>query len=205
MSILVFVGNLNALALDNTPAPAITTRPANQSVSGALAWAVCKLPGIAPEATKFLAAHNLRTIHGLVLVDRAPFQRLHGYNRRIGNNIERGLAALGLRLGMYASELSLFVSQPVPQPTAKTLDRRVDGGYLELSPKTADQLKAAQIETIRQLVAKTERQLRRKGLTERSIVEIKNLLSELGLWLEMKPEEIAALPSATTPTTTPAE
>jgi hypothetical protein len=74
---------------------------------------------------------------------------------------------------------------PPPEPTS-LLSRRTD--ELEVSVKTANALMNARIETIGDLVQKTEDELRAtRGFGPKSVQEIKEILAELGLSLGMRP------------------
>jgi DNA-directed RNA polymerase subunit alpha len=77
---------------------------------------------------------------------------------------------------------------PPPAPYNEHLDRSVD--ELELSVRSYNCLKNADIKTIRELVQKTEMEmLKTKNFGRKSLNEIKEILAEMGLGLGMKFDE----------------
>lgn len=78
-------------------------------------------------------------------------------------------------------------------PSREILDRSVE--TLELSIRAANCLQNAGIETIGQLVVRTEHEmLRSKNFGRKSLSEIKELLVKIGLHIDMTKEELEALP-----------
>jgi DNA-directed RNA polymerase subunit alpha len=77
---------------------------------------------------------------------------------------------------------------PPPAPYNEHLDRSVD--ELELSVRSYNCLKNADIKSIRDLVQKSESEmLKTKNFGRKSLNEIKEILSEMGLSLGMKFDE----------------
>jgi DNA-directed RNA polymerase subunit alpha len=86
---------------------------------------------------------------------------------------------------MEVDEPSVGEEQAAEQPIVEGLNRRVD--ELDLSVRSANCLQNAGIEYIWQLVEKTEAEmLKTKNFGRKSLNEIKELLSDLGLSLGMK-------------------
>jgi len=108
--------------------------------------------------------------------------------------------AIGLAAKLIKDHMSIFINfeeepeteEPeVSQPTPiynENLDRSVD--ELELSVRSYNCLKNAEIRTIRDLVQKTEADmLKTKNFGRKSLNEIKEILSSMGLGLGMKLDE----------------
>jgi DNA-directed RNA polymerase subunit alpha len=102
-------------------------------------------------------------------------------------------------------ELSEAVLEPVHDPRMEHLDRSVE--ELELSVRSYNCLKNANIQTIRELVVRTEPEmLKTKNFGRKSLNEIKEILQRMGLSLGMKFDEHGRiiwppLPSQTAPPT----
>ena len=125
-----------------------------------------------------------------------------------GTVTARDAVSLGARL--IQDHLSIFIDindsaepaddngPPVAEPvTNENLDRSVE--ELELSVRSYNCLKNAEITTIRQLVQKTEADmLRTKNFGRKSLTEIKDLLAGLGLSLGMQIDGSADTDSAAT-------
>jgi DNA-directed RNA polymerase subunit alpha len=109
--------------------------------------------------------------------------------------------AIGLAAKLIKDHMSIFISfedemQEQPEPTPQKapvvvnehLDRSVD--ELELSVRSYNCLKNADIKTIRDLVQKTEAEmLKTKNFGRKSLNEIKDILASMGLGLGMKLDE----------------
>jgi DNA-directed RNA polymerase subunit alpha len=109
--------------------------------------------------------------------------------------------AIGLAAKLIKDHMSIFINfeedvqeqpEPIPQrpapPINEHLDRSVD--ELELSVRSYNCLKNADIKTIRDLVQKTEAEmLKTKNFGRKSLNEIKDILSSMGLTLGMKLDE----------------
>ncbi len=100
-------------------------------------------------------------------------------------------------------ELSEEVVEAFPDPRLEHLDRSVE--ELELSVRSYNCLKNANIQTIRELVQRTENEmLKTKNFGRKSLNEIKEILQRMGLSLGMKFDEHGRiiwppLPSQTAP------
>jgi DNA-directed RNA polymerase subunit alpha len=123
--------------------------------------------------------------------------------------------AIGLAAKLIKDHMSIFINfeeQPeLPEemietshdPRMEHLDRSVE--ELELSVRSYNCLKNANIQTIRELVQKTESEmLRTKNFGRKSLNEIKDILTRMGLSLGMKFDEHGRiiwppLPSQTAP------
>jgi len=170
--------------------PDITTRPFGHLISEVLNWEIERLPGITTTSFYILRDGDIKTILQLAGAKRKRLQKLPGNNEKRLTSLEHGLAVLGLRFQMSPEEIKKLPST-IPHPTIRTLSKKI--AELEFGKQTADLLKTTGVETVKQLVAKTEQQLRREGFQTRSIVEIKNLLAELGLWIGMTETEITVI------------
>jgi len=109
--------------------------------------------------------------------------------------------AIGLAAKLIKDHMSIFINfeedvqeqpEPIPQRPAamvnENLDRSVD--ELELSVRSYNCLKNADIKTIRDLVQKTEGEmLKTKNFGRKSLNEIKDILSSMGLSLGMRLDE----------------
>ncbi len=125
--------------------------------------------------------------------------------------------AIGLAAKLMKDHMSIFINfeeQPelleeMPEayqdPRLEHLDRSVE--ELELSVRSYNCLKNANIQTIRELVQKTENEmLKTKNFGRKSLNEIKEILTKMGLSLGMKFDEHGRiiwppLPSQTAPPT----
>lgn len=121
--------------------------------------------------------------------------------------------AIGMAAKMVKDHMSIFINfeeeepeEPLPEPveekpviSPEILNRPIS--ELELSVRAFNCLKNAKIETIRDLVQKTEEEvLKMKNFGRKSLNEVKQVLAEMGLHLGMKLEEEAETPSEPTPT-----
>jgi DNA-directed RNA polymerase subunit alpha len=109
--------------------------------------------------------------------------------------------AIGLAAKLIKDHMSIFINfeeevqetpEPIPQRPVpavnENLDRSVD--ELELSVRSYNCLKNADIKTIRDLVQKTEGEmLKTKNFGRKSLNEIKDILTSMGLSLGMKIDE----------------
>jgi DNA-directed RNA polymerase subunit alpha len=109
--------------------------------------------------------------------------------------------AVGLAAKLIKDHMSIFINfeegpedlhvdeqAPPPAPYNEHLDRSVD--ELELSVRSYNCLKNADIKTIRDLVQRSESEmLKTKNFGRKSLNEIKEILSEMGLGLGMKFDE----------------
>lgn len=109
--------------------------------------------------------------------------------------------AIGLAAKLIKDHMSIFINfeeevqeppEPIPQRQVPAvnehLDRSVD--ELELSVRSYNCLKNADIKTIRDLVQKTEGEmLKTKNFGRKSLNEIKDILTSMGLSLGMKIDE----------------
>jgi DNA-directed RNA polymerase subunit alpha len=109
--------------------------------------------------------------------------------------------AIGLAAKLIKDHMTIFINfeetsddvhvddqTPPPAPYNEHLDRSVD--ELELSVRSYNCLKNADIKTIRELVQKTEMEmLKTKNFGRKSLNEIKEILAEMGLGLGMKFDE----------------
>ena len=109
--------------------------------------------------------------------------------------------SIGLAAKLIKDHMSIFINfeegpedghveeqAPPPLPYNEHLDRSVD--ELELSVRSYNCLKNADIKTIRELVQKSEMEmLKTKNFGRKSLNEIKEILSEMGLGLGMKFDE----------------
>jgi DNA-directed RNA polymerase subunit alpha len=109
--------------------------------------------------------------------------------------------SIGLAAKLIKDHMTIFINfeessdevhvddqTPPPMPHNEHLDRSVD--ELELSVRSYNCLKNADIKTIRELVQKTEMEmLKTKNFGRKSLNEIKEILSEMGLSLGMKFDE----------------
>src|SRR6201993_1701929 len=125
--------------------------------------------------------------------------------------------AVGLAAKLVKDHMSIFINfeEPVEvpeesvesynDPRLEHLDRSVE--ELELSVRSYNCLKNANIQTIRELVQKTENEmLKTKNFGRKSLNEIKEILNKMGLSLGMKFDEHGRiiwppLPSQTAPLT----
>ncbi len=123
--------------------------------------------------------------------------------------------AIGLAAKLIKDHMSIFINfeeQPelteeivegFPDPRLEHLDRSVE--ELELSVRSYNCLKNANIQTIRELVQRTENEmLKTKNFGRKSLNEIKEILQRMGLSLGMKFDEHGRiiwppLPSQTAP------
>ncbi len=126
--------------------------------------------------------------------------------------------AIGLASKLIKDHMSIFINFEEPaevseemteiysDPRMEHLDRSVE--ELELSVRSYNCLKNANIQTIRELVQKTEGEmLRTKNFGRKSLNEIKEILTKMGLALGMKFDEHGRiiwppLPSQTAPPAT---
>jgi DNA-directed RNA polymerase subunit alpha len=126
--------------------------------------------------------------------------------------------AIGLASKLIKDHMSIFINFEEPaevseemteiysDPRMEHLDRSVE--ELELSVRSYNCLKNANIQTIRELVQKTESEmLRTKNFGRKSLNEIKEILTKMGLALGMKFDEHGRiiwppLPSQTAPPAT---
>jgi DNA-directed RNA polymerase subunit alpha len=109
--------------------------------------------------------------------------------------------AIGLAAKLIKDHMAIFINfeeevEPVPEPVAvkpvqtqnENLDRSVD--ELELSVRSYNCLKNSDIRTIRDLVQKSEAEmLKTKNFGRKSLNEIKDILSSMGLGLGMRFDE----------------
>ena len=109
--------------------------------------------------------------------------------------------SIGLAAKLIKDHMTIFINfeessdeshvdseAPPPAPYNEHLDRSVD--ELELSVRSYNCLKNADIKTIRELVQKSEMEmLKTKNFGRKSLNEIKEILSEMGLGLGMKFDE----------------
>ena len=116
--------------------------------------------------------------------------------------------AISLAARLIRDHLTIFISleETVDQPQEpaseqprlmlnENLDKSVD--ELELSVRSYNCLKNANIRTIRELVQKTEADmLRTKNFGRKSLNEIKEILTSMGLGLAMRLDQSAAQPQA---------
>ena len=116
--------------------------------------------------------------------------------------------AISLAAKLIRDHLTIFISleETVDQPQEpaseqprlmlnENLDKSVD--ELELSVRSYNCLKNANIRTIRELVQKTEADmLRTKNFGRKSLNEIKEILTSMGLGLAMRLDQSAAQPQA---------
>jgi DNA-directed RNA polymerase subunit alpha len=125
--------------------------------------------------------------------------------------------AIGLAAKLIKDHMSIFINleeqpelpdEPIESyndPRLEHLDRSVE--ELELSVRSYNCLKNANIQTIRELVQKTENEmLKTKNFGRKSLSEIKEILTRMGLGLGMKFDEHGRiiwppLPSQTAPPT----
>jgi DNA-directed RNA polymerase subunit alpha len=125
--------------------------------------------------------------------------------------------AIGLAAKLIKDHMSIFINFEEPtelpeesvesynDPRLEHLDRSVE--ELELSVRSYNCLKNANIQTIRELVQKTENEmLKTKNFGRKSLNEIKEILTRMGLGLGMKFDEHGRiiwppLPSQTAPPT----
>ena len=123
--------------------------------------------------------------------------------------------AIGLASKLLKDHMSIFinfeeqpelpeeVSESYPDPRLEHLDRSVE--ELELSVRSYNCLKNANIQTIRELVQRSEQEmLKTKNFGRKSLNEIKEILTRMGLSLGMKFDEHGRiiwppLPSQTAP------
>lgn len=116
------------------------------------------------------------------------------------NGSTRPADAIGLAAKLIKDHMSIFINfeeeaepvvhQPEPSKTVynEHLDRSVD--ELELSVRSYNCLKNAELRTIRELVQKSEfEMLKTKNFGRKSLNEIKEILSNMGLSLGMKLDE----------------
>ena len=125
--------------------------------------------------------------------------------------------ALGLAAKLMKDHMTIFINfeeitEATEEPTERSLDRVSDQlnrsvEELELSVRSYNCLKNAGIQTIGELVQKTESEmLRTKNFGRKSLNEIKEILNKMGLSLGMKFDEHGRiiwppLPSQTAPLT----
>src|ERR1700730_941152 len=125
--------------------------------------------------------------------------------------------AIGLAAKLVKDHMSIFINFEEPtdmpelpqeitnDPRLEHLDRSVE--ELELSVRSYNCLKNANIQTIRELVQKSENEmLKTKNFGRKSLNEIKDILTKMGLSLGMKFDEHGRiiwppLPSQTSPAT----
>lgn len=116
------------------------------------------------------------------------------------NGSVRPADAVGLAAKLIKDHMAIFINfEEEPEPVAhetetprtvfnENLDRSVD--ELELSVRSYNCLKNAEIRTIRELVQKSEAEmLKTKNFGRKSLNEIKEILSTMGLSLGMKLDE----------------
>ena len=123
-----------------------------------------------------------------------------------GSVTARDAVALGARL--LSEHLDIFINvdappepDPEPDPQEQVVNEHLDKSVevLELSVRSYNCLKNANITTIRELVQKTEAEmLRTKNFGRKSLSEIKDLLTEMGLSLGMRLKASANAESVTT-------
>jgi DNA-directed RNA polymerase subunit alpha len=125
--------------------------------------------------------------------------------------------SIGLASKLVKDHMSIFINfeeqpeiseesiEPYNDPRVEHLDRSVE--ELELSVRSYNCLKNANIQTIRELVQKSENEmLKTKNFGRKSLNEIKEILQKMGLSLGMKFDEHGRiiwppLPSQTAPPT----
>jgi DNA-directed RNA polymerase subunit alpha len=125
--------------------------------------------------------------------------------------------AIGLASKLVKDHMSIFINfeespelpeeaiEPSHDPRMEHLDRSVE--ELELSVRSYNCLKNANIQTIRELVVRSEPEmLKTKNFGRKSLNEIKDILTRMGLSLGMKFDEHGRiiwppLPSQTAPPT----
>jgi len=114
--------------------------------------------------------------------------------------------AVSLASKLIRDHLNIFITQddPIDQPqelvaeqpqltSNENLDKSVE--ELELSVRSYNCLKNAEIRTIRELVQKTEAEmLKTKNFGRKSLNEIKEILTSMGLSLGMRLDQPAAQP-----------
>jgi DNA-directed RNA polymerase subunit alpha len=123
--------------------------------------------------------------------------------------------ALGLAAKLLKDHMTIFINfeeeldveargEEKPQIKNENLNRSVE--ELELSVRSYNCLKNANIQTIGELVQKTEAEmLKTKNFGRKSLNEIKEILASMGLSLGMKIDEHGnAVPGPTSPLATPA-
>lgn len=116
------------------------------------------------------------------------------------NGSMRPEAAIGLAAKLIKDHMSIFINfeegpdvqepepEAKPSPFNENLDRSVE--ELELSVRSYNCLKNADIRTIRELVQKTEAEmLKTKNFGRKSLNEIKEILGAMGLHLGMRFDE----------------
>jgi DNA-directed RNA polymerase subunit alpha len=119
------------------------------------------------------------------------------------NGTVRPQDAVGLAATLLRDHLNIFINAEhesavdhgeageLPGNLNELLNKSVD--ELELSVRSANCLKNADIKTIRELVQKTEREmLETKNFGRKSLNEIKDILRSMGLSLGMKLDEVGA-------------
>ena len=116
--------------------------------------------------------------------------------------------AIALAAKLIRDHLTIFISleetidqpqEPASEQPSLTLNENLDKSVdeLELSVRSYNCLKNANIRTIRELVQKTESEmLRTKNFGRKSLNEIKEILTSMGLSLAMRLDQSAAQPQA---------
>jgi DNA-directed RNA polymerase subunit alpha len=135
---------------------------------------------------------NLHTVGDLL---RTSEQELLGY-KNFGetslNEIKALLAQKGLRLGQNADQSELAVAQPESSPVAGDVPPEVLGrnvADLELSVRSRKALQRLNINTIGELISRTEEELLGcKNFGQTSLNEIKQQLGNFGVGLRKLPE-----------------
>ena len=118
--------------------------------------------------------------------------------------------AIGYAAKLLKDHMTIFINfEELPETTEEPADRGMDRvsdqlnrsvEELELSVRSYNCLKNANIQTIGELVQKTEAEmLRTKNFGRKSLNEIKEILAQLGLSLGMKPDAHGRLVAPPTP------
>ncbi len=125
---------------------------------------------------------NIRTLKDLTRITEADLLSFKNFGETSLNEIKSILAQKGLRLGqaLESDSEAEFVSKGKSAGTVETISD------LEISTRCRNALKKIGIETIQDLVEKTEEELERKDIKKNYLDEIKENLSKYGLSLKMQ-------------------
>ena len=140
---------------------------------------------ISVRAYNLLKEYNIRVIKDIVRMSKDEFRALRGSTVRDAEEITEILQTFGLNFGMDLLSLGLATSDEPGagrESAQEVLDRSID--ELELTVRTYNCLRNANIKNLGDLTQKTESELlSSKNFGKKSLKEVKEILSEMGLSL----------------------
>jgi len=140
---------------------------------------------------------NIRTLKDLTKITEADLLSFKNFGETSLNEIKAVLAQKGLRLGQ-ALETEKETELLSIKDTEKSKDTIETVSDIGLSTRCRNALKKANIETVHDLVERTEVELNQKGVKQNYIDEIKETLSKFDLSLKISENNETNLESSIT-------